>query len=98
MVPRFLMVDSLADGTGHVFIGCASCHQSGEIVLADRKQASANLAVRGHPNAATLPAKWVRHRRNDAYFPDAIFKNITPGSLAARVLDFAKRHELRHAL
>src|SRR5271165_1507356 len=83
MVACFLVINGLANEIGEFVIAGAVLHSRGEIVLAHREQAGANLAVGGDAHAAAMPAERMRNGSNNADFADAILEDIAARRLAA---------------
>jgi hypothetical protein len=59
VVAGFFLVDCTANEVSDLLVAGTNRHESSEVVLANRKQAGANLAVRSHPDTAALSAKWM---------------------------------------
>src|SRR5664279_3502187 len=97
VVALFFVLDGMGDELDHVFVAGALRHQASQIVLADREQTGADLAVRRDADAAAMSAEGMRHRCDDPDLANAVVEDIAAGGLAARVADFAQRHELGHA-
>src|SRR5208283_30486 len=96
VVAGFFLIHRPPDELGHLFVASAGRHESGEVVLADREQTGANLAVGGDADAAALSAEGVRHGSDDTDLADTVFKFVAASGFAALVFDLAKRHELCH--
>src|ERR1017187_6209510 len=97
VVALLLVLDGVKDELDHLFVAGSPRHQASQVVLADREQAGADLAIRRDANAAAMSAEGVRHWRNDADLADAVLEDIAAGGLAAHMSNLAQRHELSHA-
>src|SRR5690348_17186774 len=98
VVTRFFPCHNAANKFRQVVVRSATPHEFVQIMVPDRKQAGANLAIRSDPNAAAMSAERVRHRSNDPDFPDAIVEAITPRRLATLMRNFDEWPIFRHAL
>src|SRR5215469_16467800 len=92
-----LSADDSADEVRQLNIGSAAAHELVQIVFPDRKQAGANLAVRGDTNAAAVAAEGMRDGSDDSDLPDAVVEAITPRGFAAAPGNFDQGTILGHA-
>lgn len=69
VVAHLLLRNGLFDEARQLLVGAAAAHDSIQVMVKLRKEASANLAVGSQPDAAGLPAERSRYRRNDANLP-----------------------------
>src|ERR1019366_2465982 len=81
VVALLFVLDGVNDELDHLFVAGALRHQASQIVLADRKQAGADLAIRRYADAAAMPAEGMRHRCNDPDLANAVVKNVAAGGL-----------------
>src|SRR6266567_3451382 len=91
MVPFFLLRDHAPDELRQLIVGGSAAHLRVQVVIPDRKQAGANLAVAGDADAAAMSAEGMRHRRNDANLADSVFKPIAPRRLRTRMWNLDQR-------
>src|ERR1700732_5274663 len=68
-----------------------------QIVVPNRKQASANLAIGSDTNAAAVSTEGMRDRRDDAGFSNAIVEAIAASRFAAGGGNFYQRLEFGHS-
>ena len=90
-MPLFLAADCIVDKLHQFAVRGAAIHQSAQIMVPDRKEASTDLAIGGDPDPAAMPAEGMGDRCNDSDFADPIFESVTPGGFTgfARNLDKA---------
>src|ERR1700685_191018 len=65
-------------------VGSAAPHEFVQVVIPNRKQASADFPVGGNADAAAVSAEGMRNRSYDSDFADAIIKVITPRRFLTR--------------
>lgn len=82
MMAILLLLDSFADEAGQVVIRAAVSQNSIKIVLPVGEQASANLSVRGEPDAAAGAAERLGDRSYNSDFSDPVVEGVTAGGLA----------------
>src|SRR5262249_26079278 len=98
VVALFFSFDDRADEFFQIFIGCATPHELVQVVVPNREEASSDFAIGSDANAAAMPTKRMRHRRNDSNFSDAIVEFESARRLTLRMRDFDQRTILGHAL
>ena len=86
----FLGHDS-ADELGELFVARATAHLGVQVVVPDRKQAGANLAVAGDADAATVSTERMRDGGDDADLADAIFEAVAARGLGAGVRNLDRK-------
>jgi len=72
VVALFLELDYRADIVGKFGVGCPSSHAPCQVMVEDREETGANLAVRGNANAAAGAAERVRNRSDNSDFTNAV--------------------------
>src|SRR3982074_2917493 len=97
MVPLFFLYDDFLDELSELFIRSAASHQFVQIMLPNREQAGAQLAIGGDADAAAVATERMRHRGNDSNLAHAIGEAIAPSGFATLVRNLLQRHKLRHA-
>ena len=91
VVPLFFLRHDAANEFCQLFVAGAAPHLRVQVVIPDRKQAGADLAVAGDADAAAMSAERMRHRSDDADLADAIFEAIAPRRLRTRMRDLDQR-------
>src|SRR5215831_13820182 len=82
MMARFFLVHHSTNVTSKLLVAGAGMHAARQIVIEEREQAGADLAVRGQPDPRTVPAEGMRHRRDNPDLADSVVESVTPGRLA----------------
>src|SRR6202022_908540 len=98
VMPLFLAADCTADKLHQFAVRGAAAHQSAQIMVPDRKEASTDLAIGGDPDPVAMPAEGMRNRRNDSDFANAIFEYVTSGRFTTLVWNLDKVAVRCHAL
>src|SRR5213075_1757779 len=102
MMARFFPLHHTANKAHQLTIAGAALHHAVEIVVEERKQARADLSVRGDADARAVSAKGMRNRSDDANFSNSIFEGVASRRLAScmlrKRLERLEFGELRHNL
>src|SRR6202162_2874791 len=98
VMPLFLAADCIVDKLHQFAVRGAAIHQSAQIMVPDRKEASTDLAIGGDPDPAAMPAEGMGHRCNDADFADPIVESVTSGRFTGFARNLDKAAERCHAL
>src|SRR5437762_11352062 len=102
MMARFFPLHHTANKAHQLTIAGAALHHAVEIVVEERKQARADLSVRGDADARAVSAKGMRNRSDDANFSNSIFEGVASRRLAScmlrKRLERLEFGELRHTL
>src|ERR1700683_1009243 len=88
VVALFFSLHHAVNELDQLFVGSPTAHEFVQVVIPNRKQASADFAVGGNADAAAVSAEGMRNRSYDSDFADAIIKVITPRSFATRTRNF----------
>jgi len=88
VVPLFFLHHYATNEFCEILVAGAPPHLRVKIVIPDRKQASANLAVRGNTDPAAVPAKRMGDGRNNANLADAILEAVPSRRLRTPMRDF----------
>src|ERR1700722_4942364 len=83
VMPLFLASDCVVDKLHQFAVRGAAIHQSAQIMVRDRKEASTDLAIGGDPDPAAMSAEGMGDRCNDSDFADTILKSVTSGRFTA---------------
>src|ERR1700694_4395745 len=73
-------------------------HQPAQIMVPDRKKTSTDLAIGGDPDSAAVATEWLRDRRDDSDFANAILEFVTSSRFTALVWNLDKAAVRCHAL
>jgi hypothetical protein len=98
VMPLFLAADCNVNKLRQFNVRGAATHQSAQIMVPDRKEASTDLAIGGDPDPAAMPAEGMGNRCNDSDFADPIFKSVTPGRFTAFAWNLDEAAVRCHAL
>src|SRR5215475_13306750 len=85
VMPFFLLHHDTADKLLELFIARPAPHLRMQVVIPHGKKTSANLSIAGDADAAAMPAKRMRYRRDDPNLADTILEAITPRRLRSRM-------------
>ena len=93
----FFLRDDSANEVCQFVVARAAAHLGVQVMIPDREQAGANLAVGGDADAAAMSAEGMRDGSDDADLADAIVEAVTSRGFGARVWDLDQRPVFRHA-
>src|SRR5882757_5198724 len=85
VVAGFLLRDDVANVAGEVIVRTTAVEHAVEIVVGLGKEAGADLAVRGEPDAAAGAAEGAGDRRNDADLTDTVVEGEALRRFAGRI-------------
>src|SRR5579863_2464521 len=85
VVTLFFLCYHSANELFEFLIARPTAHLRVQVVIPDREQARADLAVAGDANPAAVPAERMRHGSDNANFSDSIFETIAAGRFRTRV-------------
>src|SRR5579863_4812199 len=74
----FFSENHTANELRQFFIRCPALHLRVQIVVPDREQAGANLAIGGDADAAAVAAERMRDRSDDPNLANAVIEAVTP--------------------
>src|SRR5581483_4345242 len=98
MVALFFSLHHVLNEGNKLFVGGAAPHQAMQIVVPNRKQAGANLSIRGDADPAAVTAERMGYRRDNSDLSDAIVEAVAAGSLTVLVWGLDQRSKLSHAM
>ena len=98
VVPLFFLRDHALNKFRQFFVARTAPHLRVQIMIPDRKQASANLAVAGDTDAAAMSTERMRNGSDDSNLTDAVVEVISTRSFENYLGDCIRAKLIRRAI